>query len=1081
MLQISDAYLECGDQGTIGIIFIQEKVTGILPRFDTPSSKMTEVVASPEIDYLIDDLESGENYHVRVSAWNGVGSVYGSTKYSTPAVSITSETPNKPINLFVEPWNENTLRVSWKSLEGNGTPVTKFYLEWDTKSTFQISPVSKEVGMIHEVHRLYLSAINADFGGFFHIHFMGEVSERIYWDCNANDMKRLLENLSTINEVEVSSNEVLQSSLAPASRAGREWIITFTGHKGNIPSLLVSTGLSIPSIIAVSGSLTGTSVMVEVSEIQQGGIPTSCLISDSIAMGQTYFVRLKAFNENGWSSFVESVTDVGPRKQVPSKPRNVVMNVISQTEIGVSWTIPENSGSEPITKYTIQWDINETFYSGASSILNVDNRNDIDTYHIIVPNLIPNERYFVRVLAYNNIGYGEARLAVNFDSAVVSYKLSLFSENEDANINETFGLKYISNYGNEQITKTMKVNCATLELEENLNKLDLIGVVSVTKVNYEIDGPFLVQYLIRVFGLHDDGVISFVDYDLHSISSSFDLVSLNKYPFSISPISTTPTGPRNAVLTTISNSELGISWLSSAFSGGSTIDSYLVEWCQSHSFGNDNNSVVFAHSIPAYTNQTTYSYQIMNLNPGTIYFVRISAHNNHGYSIAAQSRPSSIMTSDTILYHPTDISVSISSRSIANRIEINWVLPTVDEKGFNTTPDSCGVSNGHTPLDATAYHIKWSKDSSMQNTNSYTAFMRRGDDDFIRCCTVNDCSVEIGAEVQQITVNSYMDKPITSGSLKVIYVGIQSHKMYINVTPGSKLAQVSSQLGSSEIAIGDYMLVQGKFYKIEDYEFPTLTLSNYFDGTVDTKPQLAYFNTPPSSCFDLATNNSAYDMQLHIDENFDNSPFGEEIRVSKHSFSSKVGVGSKYDVTFIGPSFYDETTNLLIEYCSSFFEVDGSTSFKPSVSTTTLMESTTLESGTKYYFQIAAINPLGMGPFGPVHPLSVEPKAPPGLATKCKVYAIPTSSDSLRVEWSKVALSNGSNVTKYEVEFYHNGYLNVTNVFEDINIGQTDSFSIVQSGLHPGWLYEVNVVAVNDVGRGKFRLFDVKHLFTEFY
>jgi len=48
-------------------------------------------------EVIIEGLERGTPYAVRVSAWNGVGDAFGKTQYSTPATQMPSEVPEPPV------------------------------------------------------------------------------------------------------------------------------------------------------------------------------------------------------------------------------------------------------------------------------------------------------------------------------------------------------------------------------------------------------------------------------------------------------------------------------------------------------------------------------------------------------------------------------------------------------------------------------------------------------------------------------------------------------------------------------------------------------------------------------------------------------------------------------------------------------------------------------------------------------------------------------------------------------------------------------------------------------------------------
>ena len=176
----------------------------------------------------------------------------------------------------------------------------------------------------------------------------------------------------------------------------------------------------------------------------------------------------------------------------------------------------------------------------------------------------------------------------------------------------------------------------------------------------------------------------------------------------------------------------------------------------------------------------------------------------------------------------------------------------------------------------------------------------------------------------------------------------------------------------------------------------------------------AYYITPPTSCFDLVNDHSAEDMRTHIGLNFDNSPFNENIIVSRSSGGGGDSSWS-YHVTFTGPAFSRHVDELFVvsslepwsdASCGgggdgdSSFEVDGMPSSDVSIVVKTEMDASSLVPGTSYYVDIAPINSAGVGPFVDASPPVEIPKSSPGLAQDCRVYAVPDSSTSLKVEWN---------------------------------------------------------------------------------
>jgi len=54
-------------------------------------------ISGTNVEYTIHGLLKGANYHVRVSAWNGVGDTFGKTQYCTPAVIAPAGSPLAPV------------------------------------------------------------------------------------------------------------------------------------------------------------------------------------------------------------------------------------------------------------------------------------------------------------------------------------------------------------------------------------------------------------------------------------------------------------------------------------------------------------------------------------------------------------------------------------------------------------------------------------------------------------------------------------------------------------------------------------------------------------------------------------------------------------------------------------------------------------------------------------------------------------------------------------------------------------------------------------------------------------------------
>ena len=133
-------HLSCSNGSINTDVHVTERISGILPRmnsihFDQIELKEGDFRDEKEIRYTIGDLHEGIGYHVRVSTWNGVGNMYGPSKYSLPAIAFPMDSPSPPSNLLATPISKAEVEVSWKSpLNFAGATVKSYKVEWLTRS-----------------------------------------------------------------------------------------------------------------------------------------------------------------------------------------------------------------------------------------------------------------------------------------------------------------------------------------------------------------------------------------------------------------------------------------------------------------------------------------------------------------------------------------------------------------------------------------------------------------------------------------------------------------------------------------------------------------------------------------------------------------------------------------------------------------------------------------------------------------------------------------------------------------------------------------------------------------------------------
>ena len=600
-------------------------------------------------------------------------------------------------------------------------------------------------------------------------------------------------------------------------------------------------------------------------------------------------------------------------------------------------------------------------------------------------------------------------------------------------------------------------------------------------------------------------------------------------PQKIQPRVSRPSGPSNVNLFVVSRSELGVTWEPPLFDGGKSISKYLVEW--------DTDKLMASNASTASSEEVIGDtrFQITGLEEGQKYYVRVSAFGD-SYSHAISSTPSFAIPSGMLPGYITDVSLDVASESaLADRLRLAWSAPEVDVNGFSALPSGClggGLLPLSSPDDLEAYRIRWDTHPSFSNAKTYDFPAVGGDGSPLHCCPSDSddgvCSVEIGTAVQTVSIkhsSSFVPSDgelFDSGGVRIIYVGSQSKSVDV-LTPldGSNEIRISPSTNlplHSPIGVGDFVRLQGNVHVVSSVdEWPTsFSITSEYMGSsnpssLNSEVISAYFTSPPSSCFDVSdSGNSAEKLRSHLSESFDNSPFDESITVSRSALTEPFPessddnvriVGYEYHVTFTGQGFSSTLGSgvedlLVISSPSSPFATAGNcgtpfisdgvdVSSQVSVGLTTRMESGSINPGETYYVQIAGINQNGVGPYVPSAPEAEIPRSKPGLAQNCRVYAVPSSSSSLKVEWEGVHPNHGQLPSSYKVEFFDvDGNLSDPAVAEFVasDIDETSPYSITKEELVPGTRYKVLVTPMNELGEGApnwFSDFDHSGIFRD--
>ncbi|GAB9464893.1 hypothetical protein Gpo141_00002316 [Globisporangium polare] len=340
--------------------------------------------------------------------------------------------------------------------------------------------------------------------------------------------------------------------------------------------------------------------------------------------------------------------------------------------------------------------------------------------------------YYVRVFAYNKVGFSLPQLALSPQKPMVvpgpptgvtlqvvsmSDLKVLFSPPDDD------GGDTVTAYQVEWDT-----NNAFTNVQTGVVSLLAGGAPYYRVISSLVKGTF---YFVRVKAMNSQG------YGQYQISSP---ASLNPY--------TTPSAPTQVLLGVTSSTMLTVQFNVPDDDGGDTITAYVVQWDISASF----DSLGAAATTVKITDTTQRSYTITLLTPETVYFVRVFAVNSGGLGTPQTSTPPSQIPANTRPGKPHTL-LAAPTASLGTLL-VNWQLPRIPAhlipcSGTQLVPLSCPV---FVSLDVVyggssfeSYTVQWSDNSdftgfnfmSVQTNSALITGLDSGKLYYVRVLTVN--------------------------------------------------------------------------------------------------------------------------------------------------------------------------------------------------------------------------------------------------------------------------------------------------------------------------------------------------------
>ena len=175
----------------------------------------------------------------------------------------------------------------------------------------------------------------------------------------------------------------------------------------NLPSLLIYTFGSALSNLATRGTASRISARVGALTALDGKV-LNMHASSELRIEKLFYFKVSSFNGK-WSDAEIAPFFSNHINKVPSAPLNVLANIISDAQVGVSWCASSFSGGSSISKCFMQWDTEESLNQKPVIILNTPQQ---EYYFCIISDLNPSKFCLVHVSAYNPRGHSEARRVI---------------------------------------------------------------------------------------------------------------------------------------------------------------------------------------------------------------------------------------------------------------------------------------------------------------------------------------------------------------------------------------------------------------------------------------------------------------------------------------------------------------------------------------------------------------------------------------------------------------------------------------------------------------------------------------------
>lgn len=406
-----------------------------------------------------------------------------------------------------------------------------------------------------------------------------------------------------------------------------------------------------------------------------------------MSANQVYVYRVYTITSFGPSEKPSSETTVllkpASSSSAPGAPPSLSATAVSPTQVNLSWSAPTSNGGYQITGYKIEVKKGSTSYSTLTS----NTGNSTTTYSHI--GLTTGTTYSYRVYAINSIGTSTASPESSATPTTASASsppsppTSLTATSVSATqVNLSWSAP--SNNGGAVITGykiEYKVGSTTYSA--------LVANTGNTATTYSHSGLTAGQsYTYRVSAINSVGT-----------SNPSSEASATPTTSSTTSVNIVPNAPVGLVATSVSGTQINLSWSSPTNTGNSPVTGYKIEVKK----GTGPYEVVVPN-----TGNTMTTYSHTGLTTGTTYYYRVYAINSIGTSgpsgeVSAAPKETTTPILAAIAIAPTKVYLSWTAPSQTYKQSIaGYKIEEKVGQSYKVIKDNAGLASSYTINDLTA-------------------------------------------------------------------------------------------------------------------------------------------------------------------------------------------------------------------------------------------------------------------------------------------------------------------------------------------------------------------------------------------